>query len=72
MLFLIAHNSAIPFFALVIFYLLYAALGGAVPVDKRWLWFWLILFGHFLVIPFFWYYYVFGTHVMGKPGESAT
>lgn len=71
-LFLVAHNSAIPFFALVIFYLLYAALSGVVPPSKRWLWFWLIFFGHFVVIPFFWYYYFCEATMMRKASETAT
>ncbi len=43
---------------LVIFYMGYSALSKAAPKGKRYLWTWLILFGHFLTIPFFWYYYV--------------
>ncbi len=57
-LFHIAIEFSWVYVLIVIFYLGYSALSNAAPKGKRYLWTWLILFGHFLTIPFFWYYYI--------------
>jgi len=41
-----------------IVFAIYAARTRDVPNSKRWLWFALILIGNALVLPFFWYWYV--------------
>lgn len=46
------------FLVLMLFYIVYSAFSSVVPNSKKYLWVWLIFFGNFLVIPFFWYYYV--------------
>lgn len=54
----LAFDLTILYLVLVVFYIGYSSLSNSVPISKRYLWAWLILFGHFLTIPFFWYYYV--------------
>jgi hypothetical protein len=41
-----------------IIFAVYAARTRNVPDSKRWLWFALILIGNAVVLPFFWYWYV--------------
>jgi hypothetical protein len=41
-----------------IVFAVYAARTRNVPDSKRWLWFALILIGNAVVLPFFWYWYV--------------
>ena len=71
LMFYIGLNSVLPFLALVIFYLIYTVFGNVVPKEKRWLWFWLICFGHFLVIPFFWHCYIWDTNIFSKQHNAA-
>ncbi len=54
----LAFDLSVLYLALVVFYIGYSALSNAVPKSKRYLWAWIIFFGHFVTIPFFWYYYV--------------
>jgi len=69
-LFSIGYYSVLPFIALVIFYMAYAAVDGAVPSEKKWLWVWLIFFGHFFVIPFFWHRYVWYSNTFSRVSPS--
>ena len=44
--------------SVILFYAGYSTLTNTVPKSKRYLWGWLILFGNFATIPFFWYFYI--------------
>lgn len=48
---------AFAWFSTIVF-AVYAAKTRNVPDSKRWLWFALILIGNAIVLPFFWYWYV--------------
>ena len=55
------------YYLLVVFYIGYSGLSNVVPRQKRYLWCWLIFFAHFITIPYFWYYYIWG----GKQSNNA-
>ena len=39
-------------------FIMFALNSVVVPKGKRWLWAALLLFGNFIVLPFFWYWYI--------------
>ena len=39
-------------------FLIFALTSTAVPRGKRWLWAALLFFGNFIVLPFFWFWYI--------------
>lgn len=59
LIFEISTYSVVLICVLIIVYIIYAVFAKSVPKEKRKLWGWLIFFGNLLVIPFFWYFYVF-------------
>jgi hypothetical protein len=63
----LAFNLSVLYLVLVVFYIGYSALSKTVTISKRYLWAWLIFIGHFVTIPFFWYYYVWNEK---QPNQS--
>ena len=63
--------SGIASLALLLFYFLYAIFSPRIPKEKRYLWAALILFGNYIIIPFFWYNYFWKVH-SGENSNGAT